>query len=328
MSKFDFIGLGLNATDRLIRVPAFPGPGGKVPFSREEVLPGGQVAVASVVCRRFGLTASYAGSIGGDEAGAWQVGNLQQEGVDLSHLHRVPTSTSQQAWIFVEEGCGERTIVYDRPAEIAYPVGEVDAEWIASGRVLHLDGHDGAAAARAAELARAADVPVVVDLNNVYEHQRAETERLLAATTHLVASSAFPGRWMGMHDPIEALAGLREQYDLSVAAVTLGAEGVLALNEDGYHYVPGFVVDVVDTTGAGDVFHGGYIVGLLEHRPLDDVLEFASALAALNCTAPGARGRIASRQEIEELRRNGPRRGRPDLISRFTPLARVEPSLS
>lgn len=323
MSTFDFIGLGLNATDRLIRVPVFPGPGGKVAFSREEVLPGGQVAVASVVCRRFGFTASYAGSIGGDEAGAWQVRNLESEGVDLNHLHRVPDSTSQQAWIFVEDGSGERTIVYDRPADIAYPPGKVDAQWIASGRVLHLDGHDGAAAARAAELARAAGVPVVVDLNNVYTQQRAETERLLAATTHLVASAAFPERWMEIHDPVAALAEFRQRYGHRVAAMTLGAEGVLALDDDGYHYTPGFLVDVVDTTGAGDVFHGGYIVGLLEQRRLDDVLEFACALAALNCTAPGARGRIASRSEVEELRRTGQRCSRADLAARLT-LARVE----
>lgn len=323
MSKFDFIGLGLNATDRLIRVPVFPGPGGKVAFTREEVLPGGQVAVASVVCRRFGFSASYAGSIGGDEAGAWQVQNLEQEGVDLGHLQRVPESTSQQAWIFVEEGSGERTIVFDRPTDIAYPPEKVDPEWIASGRLLHLDGHDGAAAARAAELAQAAGVPVVVDLNNVYEHQRAETDRMLAATTHLVASAAFPGRWMGIEDPVEALAVFRQRYGHRVAAVTLGADGVLALDSDGYHYVPGFIVDVVDTTGAGDVFHGGYIVGLLEHQPLDDVLEFANALAALNCTAAGARGRIASRAEVEDLRRSGQRRSRADLVSRLT-LARVE----
>lgn len=323
MSKFDFIGLGLNATDRLIRVPKFPGPGGKVAFNREEVLPGGQVAVASVVCRRFGFSASYAGSIGGDEAGAWQVQNLEREGVDLSHLHRVSDSTSQQAWIFVEEGSGERTIVYDRPAEIAYPVEKVDAAWIASGRVLHLDGHDGAAAARAAELAQTAGVPVVVDLNNVYEHQRAETGRLLAATTHLVASVTFPGRWMGMDDPVEALSEMRRRYGHRVAAVTLGADGVLALDDDGYHYIPGFVVDVADTTGAGDVFHGGYVVGLLEEWPLDEVLEFASALAALNCTAPGARGCIASRREVEELRRSAQRRSRADLTARLT-FARVE----
>lgn len=328
MPKFDFIGLGLNATDRLIRVPVFPGPGGKVSFSREEVMPGGQVAVGSVVCRRFGWTASYAGSIGGDEAGAWQVENLQQEGVDLSRLHRVPSSTSQQAWIFVEQGSGERTIVFDRPAEIAYPVEKVDADWVASGRVLHLDGHDGAAAARAAELARAAGVPVVVDLNNVYERQRADTERLLAATTHLVASAAFPERWMGVQDPVEALAEFRERYGHRVAAVTLGAEGVLALDDDGYHYASGFVVEAVDTTGAGDVFHGGYIVGLLEQRPLDEILEFASSLAALNCTAPGARGRIATREEVEELRRSGQRRSRTDLLARLRPLARVESSLS
>lgn len=318
MPNFDFIGLGLNATDRLIRVPQFPEPGGKIAFSRDEVLPGGQVAVASVVCRRFGFSASYAGSVGDDEAGAWQVEDLQREGVDLSRLYRVPDATSQQAWIFVEEGSGERTILYDRPAEIAYPVEKVDAAWIASGRVLHLDGHDGAAAARAAELARAAGVPVVVDLNNVYEHQRGETERMLSATTHLVASAAFPGRWMGIDDPVEAVAELRRRYGHRVAAVTLGGDGVLALDDEGYHYTPGFMVEVVDTTGAGDVFHGGYTVGLLEQRRLDDILEFACALAALNCTAPGARGHIATRVEVEALRRHGQRRRRADLLARLS----------
>lgn len=307
------IGLGLNATDRIIRVPHFPGPGGKVAFLREAVLPGGQVAVASVVCRRYGFSVSYAGSVGGDDAGAWQMRQLEQEGIDLSQLHRVPEAGSQQAWIFVEQTSGERTIVYDRPRAIAYPAEKVDAGWIASGRLLLLDGHDGAAAARAAELARAAGVAVVTDLNNVYEQQRAETERLLHATDHLIASAAFPVRLLGIADPLAGLEALRSRYGMAVAAVTLGADGVLALDDQGFHYVPGFVVETVDTTGAGDVFHGGYLVALLAGHGLAERLEFASALAALNCTAAGARGRIAERGEVGQLRRTAARQARRDL---------------
>lgn len=317
--RFDIVGFGLNAIDRLIRLPHFPAPGDKVRFDSQQVLPGGQVADACVVGQRYGLRTSYCGSVGDDEDGAWQAAELTREGVDLSRLRRVPGVQSQRAWIFVEAGSGERTIIYDRPAALTFPAAHLDAPWIAQGRILHLDGHDGAAAARAAEIAREAGVTVSVDISNLYAHQREHTLRLLRATDCLIASEGFATKLFGPIAPAEALDRLRTSFGIAFAALTLGPEGVLAASDGarlphGRLYVPGFRVAALDTTGAGDVFHGGFLVGLAFGWALAETLEFACALAALNCTAFGARGHIAPADEVASLRRTAPRRRRQELV--------------
>ena len=100
---------------------------------------------------------------------------------------------------------------------------------------------------------------------------------------------------------IEVKKGDEGVEEMRVAAMTLGSRGVLALAEGRYPYSPGFVVNCLDTTGAGDVFHGAFCYGVLEGYSLEETLEFANAMAALNCRALGARGGIASASEAREL---------------------------
>jgi sulfofructose kinase len=306
-ARFDLVGLGLNATDHIYRIPELPGAGGKIAFESESLRPGGQVAVACVVCRRYGHAVSYAGTIGDDAAGEYQRGELEREGVEISHLRVVAGETSQQAWIMVEPG-GERTIYYHRPAGLVVTAESVDAGWVASGRLLHVDGHDAAAAARAAEYARLAGVIVTADLSNVYPAQIEHTEALLRHTDFLMGSRDFATRMTRVGETGAALAALRSRYGVPVVGATLGGEGVLVLADEGELRIEGFDVPAVDTTGAGDVFHGAFIVGLLRGWALRDALEFACALAALNCTAEGARGYIATEAEVCSLIARGRRR--------------------
>jgi sulfofructose kinase len=90
--------------------------------------------------------------------------------------------------------------------------------------------------------------------------------------------------------------------------MTLGADGSLARVEGRFVYSPGFIVECVDTTGAGDVFHGAFCYALIESMPVREALEFSNAMAALNCTALGARGHIASLAEAEAFARSAERR--------------------
>ena len=99
---------------------------------------------------------------------------------------------------------------------------------------------------------------------------------------------------------------------MRVAAMTLGVDGCLALDGDGFHYSPAFVVNCVDTTGAGDVFHGAFCYAVLQGYHLDRVLEFSNAMAAINCKSLGARGRIATLEEVEQIIEQGERRISPE----------------
>jgi sulfofructose kinase len=104
---------------------------------------------------------------------------------------------------------------------------------------------------------------------------------------------------------------IQEEYRIPVAAMTLGPHGALARADGRFIYSPAFAVNCVDTTGAGDVFHGAFCYSVIEKMPLRDALEFSNAMAALNCTALGARGRIASLEDARAFIERAERRSNP-----------------
>ena len=298
----DVAGVGLNATDTIIRLPRFPELNSKVEIISVEVLPGGQVASALVACQRWGLTTRYVGKVGGDDAGRLQARLFRDEGVE-AQLIQVPDAASQVAYILVDENSGERTILWKRDHEIALRPEDLRPEWITQARALHVDGHDTQAAATAARWARLAGIPVTADLDSVYPG----VEALLPNVDYMIGSRQFPERLTGESDLRNSLPLLHKRYRWRLTAATLGADGVLAWDGVDFHYCPGFEVDARDTTGAGDIFHGAFLYSLAKGWPLERQLEFSCAAAALNCTASGARGHIASLAEIEELIRAGSR---------------------
>ncbi len=296
----DVVGVGLNATDALIRLPHFPAFGSKIEFTSAEMRAGGQVASAMIACQRWGLRTRYVGKVGDDSAAELQREEFARAGVE-AHLIVVPGCASQAAFILVDEGTGERTILWKRDPRLALLPAELDRSWITNARVLHVDGHDTAAAAVAARWARQAGFPVVADLDNLYPG----VEALLENVDYLLASRDFPERLLRETDVLKSLPLLARSYACRIAGVTLGRDGALAWDGEQFHYAPAYRVEAVDTTGAGDIFHGAFIYALLQGWPLGQQLEFSCAAAALNCLATGARGGIRPVGEIEHLRRHG-----------------------
>jgi sulfofructose kinase len=139
---------------------------------------------------------------------------------------------------------------------------------------------------------------------------------VLPFVDYLIASSEFPSAWTGRSDPFRALETLQQEYGMNVAAMTLGAHGALARAQGQYFYSPGYVVDCVDTTGAGDVFHGAFCYAVLQGMPMLAALEFSNAMAALNCTALGARSGIRGIDEIRALMARAERRSQAELATR------------
>ena len=299
--KVDVVGVGLNATDTLIPVHQYPPSGSKVEFRSANVLPGGQVATAMVACQSWGLHTRYVGKIGDDLAATLHRSEFARLGVE-THLLTAPGCPSQQAFILVDDA-GERTVLWKRDDRLALEPTDLQRDWILEARALHLDGHDTAAATTAATWARSARIPVVADLDELYPG----VDSLLPLIDYLITSRDIPGRISGEPDLRKSLPAVRSKYDARLAAATLGPEGVLAYDGAQFHYAPAFRVDTIDTTGAGDIFHAGFIYGLLQGWPLQRQLEFACAAAALNCTGIGARGHIAPVAEIEHLIATGQR---------------------
>ena len=294
-SKVDLVGVGLNATDTVIPVEHFPASGSKVEIRRANILPGGQVATAVIACQHWGLRTRYVGKIGDDSAAALHRAEFARTGVE-AHLITAPGCASQQAFIIVD-GTGERTVLWKRDERLTLRPQELDRDWIINARALHIDGHDTAAASAAARWARAANIPVIVDLDEL----NPGVEALLHNVDFLIASRDIPGKLTADDDLQKSLLALRKHFGCRLAAATLGEEGVLAWDGQQFHYAAAYQVEPVDTTGAGDIFHAGFIYGLLQGWPLQRQLDFACAAAAMNCTALGARGGIQSLEAIERL---------------------------
>jgi sugar/nucleoside kinase (ribokinase family) len=144
---------------------------------------------------------------------------------------------------------------------------------------------------------------VVADLDEIYPGVDALIEKI----DYLVVSRDFPGRLTGESNLKTALREIQTRYGCVLTAATLGPDGVLAWDGERFHYAPAYRVSVVDTTGAGDIFHAGFLFGLMQGWDLERQLDFSCAAAALNCMHEGARGGIRSVEAIEALMAMTPR---------------------
>jgi len=301
VSVVDLVGVGLNATDTLIPLAEFPARGSKVEFRPLPLMPGGQTASAVIACQTWGLETRYVGKLGDDDAARLHRGEFERTGVD-PRLIEVAQAASPQSYILVDGG-GERTVMIRRDDRLRLSAADLKREWIVNARALLVDGIEADAATQAAVWAHDAGVPVIADLDEEYSGG----DQLLRCVDYLVVSRDFPAKIAGERDLARALKILREKYACRLTAATLGEGGVLAWDGERLLHRAAYRVPVVDTTGAGDIFHAGFIYGLLRGWDLERQLDFACAAAALNCTAQGARGGIRGVADVERVMESNPR---------------------
>ena len=296
LPQVDVVGVGLNATDTLIPLPAYPERGSKLEYSAASVMPGGQVATTVVACQSWGLRTRYVGKLGSDDAARLHEEAFERAGVE-ARLIKVAGGVSPQSLILVDSG-GERTVLCRRDEQMALKPEELRREWVVNARALHVDGHDTAAATLAASWAREAGIPVVADLDDT---TYPGIEELVAKIDYLIVSKDFSCRMMDDPNLESALRRMQSRYQCRLSAATLGEDGVLAWDGKQLIHSAAYRVPVVDTTGAGDIFRAGFIYGLMRGWPLERQLDFSCAAAAMNCMAQGARGGIQAVDAIENL---------------------------
>ena len=210
---------------------SYPERGSKVEYSAATVLPGGQVATTVVACQRWGMSTRYVGILGDDAAAALHREAFSRAGVEAADHHR-SGGTSPQSLILVDGG-GERTVLCRRDPRVALKPPISIAQWIVNARALHVDGYDTAAATVAAGWARAAGIPVIADLDELYPG----VEELLENVDYLIVSRDIPCRLMEEPDLEMALRQMQRRYGCRLAAATLGDNGVLAWNGKQLHHV-------------------------------------------------------------------------------------------
>jgi sulfofructose kinase len=300
-SMVDLVGVGLNATDTLIHLSSYPERGSKIDYRASTVMPGGQAATTVIACQHWGMSARYVGKLGDDDAGRLHRAEFARTGVD-ARLITVLEAGSLQSLILVDDS-GERTVLRRQDDRLVLQPEDLDREWIVNARALHVDGYDTAAATVAAGWARSAGIQVIADLDETYPG----VEALIDNVDYLIVSRDFPCRLMRESGLENALRRIQFRHGCKLVAATLGQDGVLAWDGQQFQHRCAYRVPVVDTTGAGDIFHAGFIYGLLQGWELERQLDFACAAAALNCTAAGARGGIQSVDAIENLMTTTPR---------------------
>ena len=291
--------LGLSALDQIWRVPEFfSGGGQKIRSLEYDTAGGGMAATAAVAVARLGGTAAFWGRGGDDAAGHEMRKALSEQGVDVSQFRLFENGKSSVSGILVDSA-GERQIVnfrgqFPEPADWL-PLGEIDGasavladpRWLSGAKALF-------------EAARAKAVPTILDAD-VADAQIFET--LLPLTDHAVFSEPALAGFAGSTDDT-ALAKVAK-YGCGVAAVTRGADGVTWRESNDVRHQPAYAVAAVDTTGAGDVFHGAYAFAIGARLAADDAMSFAAAAAALKCTRPGGRAGIPTLEDCLAFQRNG-----------------------
>lgn len=291
------VGLGQCSLDFLGEIDCYPAVDQKAELLSSTVQGGGPVATALVTLQRLGVDTAIVGRVGDDEFGDRIRQGLHDEGVDCRHLQAIAGKVSQHAFITVERGSGRCNIFWYRGSCPPLAPEGAEGSLIRSARVLHLDGLQLEASIVAAGIARSEGVVTVLDGGTL----RPGVERLLPFVDHAVVSERFAQALAdgnGMEQALEQLL----QFGAQAATVTLGDRGSVTLTRDGSRLVQkSFAVEAVDTTGCGDVFHGGYIYGLLQGWILARTLEFAAACAALKTRAVGGRTAIACLSEVEEF---------------------------
>ena len=294
---FDAVGLGLNTTDILAVVDGHPAPGTKGAIRQLSTRPGGQAATAMTACSRLGWTTRYVGRFGDDANGHAGRESLAAAGVDVSACETVVGATNALSLILVDQGTGQRTVLWSRHPALTLRPDDVSEAAVCSGRVLLVDCHETAAATVAASHARKAGIPTLVDVEKV----RPGIDQLLSHIDIIITAQDFPPALTGVGDLGTALQTVFETYRPAMVCATLGEGGSLAVTNGGEIRTPGFSVEAVDTTGAGDVFRGGFIAGWLrggDAAQFEEVLRYANAVAALKCRALGARDGIPTPGEV------------------------------
>lgn len=297
-AQWDVVGLGATSVDYVYRLPAIPqseGPASKMRIASHAVLCGGQMATALAACAALGLRAKFIGATGSDQEGRRIREELATRGVDVSDAI-TRDAANQYAVILIDDRAGERIVLWDRDDRLALASGEIRADAIRSARVLHVDDVDEHAAIRAAAIARESGVPVTSDIDRI----TAKTADLVAAVTIPIFNEHVPVALTGQSDLERAIRLLRRPHHQYVCA-TMGVRGSMLLVDDRIVTVPAFEVPVVDTTGAGDVFRGAFIYGMLRGFEPAEMLRFANATAAVSCTRRGAINGVPTLADVQQL---------------------------
>jgi sulfofructose kinase len=288
----DVLCVGHASYDLVFSVPRHPLADEKIFADAFLACGGGPAANAAVIVARLGFRSAFAGYLGNDLYGESHALELIREGVDTRCLVR-GTNPTPLSCVLVKPD-GSRSLVNYKGASRHLPVAAIDF-YGTNPKVVLFDGHEPLLSVPLAEWARVQGIPMVLDAGSLHEG----TQALMSQVDYLVASEKFARQWLQHEDMEEALARLAGQVPIVV--ITLGERGLIWRKDGNQGALPAFPVQAVDTTGAGDAFHGAFAAGIVANLPWDELLRYASAAGALCCQRPGARIGLPTGKEMHDF---------------------------
>lgn len=299
MRKTGIVGVGHCCQDSICIVEAYPPEDGSTHIlSIDDSQGGGAVATALTAAARLGCQAQVLANVGDDATGSRILEGFKAFGVDTSLVDRIPGGRSSSSIVMVNPENGSRTKFPYRDNLPPIDFTAEKREAIAHAATLHLDGTQYVNALAAAQIAKEAGTLISLDACS-RQKDNALNLRLAEMADILITNAVYPRLVTGCDDREEALLILSRLGHKQVALTTLGSEGVIAAINGHIEHFPAFRVDAVDTTGAGDVFHGAFLTAWLTEPDLRHCIRFACAVSALKCLKHGGRAGIPTRAEAE-----------------------------
>lgn len=299
--KLDCLGLGIAPVDILMEINKYPKPGYKIDSTDMTVQGGGPIPTAMVTMARLGKNPGLIAPVGDDLFGRFVIEELKQEKVDTSYIIKKKHKPTAIASGWYEQGTGRRTIVLDLNIDIK-PT-DINLIKLPQVKMVHLDGRYLSACIKLARWAGRQKALVMFDIGSL----RNDVTEILPLVDHLVISEDFALPYTKKKSVKNAIEQLRK-ICLGTIVVTSGIKGSLGFSDEtGFIKQAAYKVKTVDTTGAGDTYHGAYMVGLLEDYDLQKRMELASATAAIKCTQPGGRIGIPTLRQVQSFLKKGAR---------------------
>ena len=296
--RWDVLGFGAVAVDDLLYLDDYPLPDTKVPIQSQRREGGGLAGTALVAAARLGARAAYCGVLGDDELSRFSIEELEREGVDCTPVVLQAQARPIHSVVIVSQATGERTLLYSHAGVMQPQPQDISDELIGACRVLFVDHTVLQAALCATDVAQRFGIPVVADIES---DQDPHLSALLPRVDHLIVGIDFAQNMTGERSPaamVRALSG----KDRACCVVTVGKRGCWYAERGGdVRHFPAFDVQVVDTNGCGDVFHGAYAACLAQGERVDTAVEIATAAAGIKATHPGGRSGIPTRSMIDQF---------------------------
>ncbi|MCH7691065.1 MAG: hypothetical protein IIA17_08480 [candidate division Zixibacteria bacterium] len=298
--KLDCLGMGIIPLDLLFGVKKYPEAGQKIDGTWLTIQGGGPVPNVMIGLSRLGCQSSLIAVIGDDIFGELTLSELKSEKVDSSQII-IKRKTSAVAAGFVEEGSGRRTLVLER--QLFVEPKDIKLKNLRVPRIIHLDGRDMEATIKLAKWAKKVGALVSFDIGSM----RNDVSAVFKYVDHLVVADTYA---LGFTKTTNAKAAIKKltKYCPGTIVVTAGIKGSTGYESGRFYKQPAYKVKNVDTTGAGDAFHTGYIFGLLKKEDLKERLHLGAAVAAIKCTIAGSRAGLPGPKQLSNFLKNRPRK--------------------